>query len=117
MFTVSGTSISLTRGDSFYTVLSLKRRSGETYTPAEGDKVRFALKRNLLNYAKTDFKDPEPLILKEIPTDTMLLHLEPSDTKNLAFGSYVYDVEVTFANGDVDTVIADAPFELTKEVY
>ena len=47
MFTVSGTSISLTRGDSFYTVVSLKRKvSGETYTPAEGDKVRFALKRN-----------------------------------------------------------------------
>jgi hypothetical protein len=46
----------------------------------------------------------------------MILHLEPDDTKGLGFGEYVYDVELTFANGDVDTFINNARFSLVPEV-
>lgn len=51
-----------------------------------------------------------------IPTSTMILHLDPEDTKDLGFGEYVYDVELTFANGDVDTFINNAKFILAPEV-
>lgn len=115
-YKIDGTRIELTRGDSFYCVVSLSR-GNEPYTPAEGDRIRFALKRAVLAPLGGDFDDARPLILKTIPNDTLLLHLAPADTKGLSFGSYVYDIELTFASGDVDTFIADAPFELTREVY
>ena len=47
----------------------------------------------------------------------MTLTLQPSDTKNLPFGNYVYDIELTTADGFVDTFIGPATFTLTGEVY
>ena len=77
------------------------------YTPANGDKVRFALKQS--------YSSSKVLIHKNIPIDTLVLHLVPSDTKKMAFGNYVYDIEITFANGDVDTFIR-GEFKLEEEV-
>lgn len=108
MYEINGTSITLTRGDSFYTQVGMKNEDGTEYTPQEGDSVRFALKRF--------YDDAEPLIEKAIPIDTLILHLEPSDTKDLSFGEYVYDIELTKANGDVDTFIYKASFTIDNEV-
>lgn len=107
--------ITLTRGDTFQATVGITIDE-EPYTPASGDSVRFALKRAALNYNRTDFMDEEPLILKEIPTDTMLLELDPEDTKSLGFGRYVYDVEITFADGTVNTFITAEDFILAEEV-
>lgn len=110
MYEIIGTKIKLTRGDSFYCEVEMKNKDdGTDYEPQPGDTVRFALKKR--------YNDPEPLIIKSIPTDTRILHLEPQDTKNLSFGKYVYDIELTTANGDVDTFIWESEFELTKEVH
>ena len=79
----------------------------EPYTPTDGDRVRFALKQS--------YSSSKVLIHKDIPNDTLVLHLAPSDTKKLAFGNYVYDIEITFANGDVDTFIR-GEFKLEEEV-
>lgn len=100
--------ISLTRGDTAKIQVSIEI-DDEIYTPQDGDVVRFAMKRN--------FKDQEPvLIIKDIPTDTMVLHIEPSDTKPLAYKKvYVYDIQITFANGDVRTFIS-GELELLPEV-
>ena len=116
MYVIDGTNIKLTRGDSFYCEISMKNRNGEPYEPQAGDVVRFYLKRDLLNPPKSEYIDRNPLISKAVPTDTMILHLEPDDTKGLGFGEYVYDVELTFANGDVDTFINNARLSLVPEV-
>lgn len=109
MQNISGTTIYLTRGDTFKTLVGMKMRdSGEEYTPAEHDVIRFMVKRN--------YSDAQPVIAKVIPNDTQMLILEPSDTKPLDFGGYVYDIELTKANGDVDTFIAGASLVITKEV-
>jgi len=115
-YTINGTKITLTRGDSFYAEIGVKQGT-QAYTPAQGDKIRFALKRDRMNVQRTDYVDATPLITKTIPNDTLLLHLEPEDTKSLGFGQYVYDIEIEFANGDVDTFINAAPFILAEEVY
>ena len=107
MFKINGTTITLTRGDSFYCQLTLKQ-NGQAYTPAVGDSIRFAMKKN--------YFDTEALITKTVPTDTLILNLEPSDTKTLEFGKYVYDLEMTFANGDIDTFINEADFVIAPEV-
>lgn len=115
MYSINGTTISLTRGDTLLVQVEMTR-DGTPYTPVEGDSVRFALKSGLNSTGK-DMKESTPLILKDIPIGTMILELEPEDTKSLSFGDYVYDIEITFANGKVDTFIANSKFKLTPEVH
>ena len=110
--------IVLTRGDTFRCTVTLHEQvSGEEYTPVQGDVLRFALKHNKMNSTGTSYKDEEPVIIKNIPIDTMLLQLDPEDTKPLPFGDYVYDIEITFEDGTVDTFITTKKFTLTPEVH
>lgn len=115
MYTIANNAISLTRGDSFNCSVGIKI-DGQAYDPVEGDVVKFYLKRAIMTAQKTAYVDAKPLIEKIIPNDTMLLHLEPSDTKGLAFGDYVYDCEITFVGGDTDTFINNETFKLLPEV-
>lgn len=104
---IKGTAITLTKGDSFYCHIELTK-GGEPYAPEQADVVRFGLKKS--------FTDSEALVSKVIPNDTLILYLSPEDTKTLAIGKYVYDLEVTYANGDVDTPVNQADFNLVPEV-
>lgn len=99
--------IELVRGDSeiFEVEIAI---NGEVYTPVTGDEVRFAMRK--------DISRNSPVLVKEVPIDTMQLTFEPEDTKNLAFGRYRYDMQITFADGSVKTFVKDAPFDLTREV-
>ena len=115
MYKIVDNAITLTRGDSLYLQIGITRNK-EKYTPQQGDVIHFYLKRNLMNPQRTAFRDVEPLITKVIPNNTMILHLEPNDTKNLDFGKYVYDCEIIFSNGDVDTFINNQPFTIAEEV-
>ena len=107
---ITGSTIKMTRGDTLRAVLTLKDREGNVYTPLQGDVIRFAMKK--------DYNDANPIILKIIPHETMELVINPEDTKNLPQPSnYVYDMEITYANGDVDTFIKEAKLQITKEVH
>lgn len=108
-YSISGTTINLTRGDTCYVRINITDSDGVPYIPSTGDKVRFAM--------KTAYTDRKPVLVKEIPIDTMMLVLTPEDTAELEFGRYVYDVELTTAAGEVDTFITKAKFNLTEEVY
>jgi hypothetical protein len=107
-------SITLTRGDTLEVVVKLYENScdcecdSDQFVLEEGSSCRFAVKE--------DYDSTEVLINKDIPIDTMLLKLDPSDTKNLEFGTYVYDIQVTLPNGDVDTVLPRKLFRLAEEV-
>ena len=113
---ISGTTIKMTRGDTLNVQVSILK-DGEPYTPQEGDKIRFALKRNKVRSDRSGYADDEPLILKEIPSDSLLLTLAPEDTKPLPFDTYVYDIEIKFKDGAVDTFIDKATFKITEEVH
>lgn len=106
--------ITMTRGDTLRLQITMGR-DGEAYVPTEGDVIRFAVKHPTLNDSKTEYVDPEPLLMKTIPTDTLMLELESEDTKPLGFGRYDYDIQITFADGTVDTFISGS-LKLTKEV-
>lgn len=110
-YRVDGTTIYLTRGDTFEARVEAilpDSEGAEPYVPVKGDTVRFAMKAN--------YEDEEPLVVKNIPIDTMLLILTPEDTKGLPFGKYVYDIQITYADGRVDTFITKARLRLTEEV-
>ncbi len=107
MVSVDGTNISLTRGDTLILQIEMYKE-GEPYVPMTDDSVRFAMKQK--------YTDPECLIEKQIPMDTLVLELEPDDTKPLTMGQrYVYDIELTDALGRVDTFIS-GKIKLTSEV-
>lgn len=106
MYRFDGNTIYLTRGDTLRASLSIKQNEVD-YTPVKGDSIRFAMKRKELNASKTEFLDKKPLIIKEIPIDTLQLQLDSSDTANLSFGAYAYDIQITMADGTVDTFISD----------
>lgn len=112
---IDGINIYHTRGDTFIAQLTLKYKgTGEPYVPVTGDSIRFALKKK--------YTDAEPLIVKNIPVNTLLLELDPDDTKELEPATYVFDIELTTHDGIVDTFIPPEPeetarFILTKEVY
>ncbi len=117
MIEVKGTTIRMTRGDTLIaTVTPTIKATGEPYVPVTGDTCRFALKRNRLNSDRSDYTDSEPLILKDIPITNMQLVLDPEDTKSLGFGQYVYDIQLTHADGSTDTFINRASLILTEEV-
>lgn len=114
MVSVDGKKITMTRGDTLRLKVGIAV-DGEEYTPELYDSVRFALKHSEMNLKKTAYTDTEPLVLKDIPNDTLILELEPEDTKSLGFGRYDYDIQITFADGTVSTFISDT-LRLTKEV-
>ena len=106
---VSGTTISLTRGDTFRSIVDIFNPDGTPYEPVEGDSIRFALKKS--------YKDSTVLIYKDISTTDRELYIAPEDTKDFKQPSeYVYDIQLTHANGDIDTFIANAIFKITEEV-
>lgn len=109
MYSIEGTTIRLTRGDTFRAQIDIQYEDGDSYSPVEGDSVRFAMKKKI--------KDVEPLLVKDIPIDTLILELEEEDTKNLDFGNYVYDLELRKANGDVATFVTKSTLILEEEVH
>lgn len=106
-YSVSGSSISLTRGDTFKAQIELTDSNGNPYVPVDGDVIRFA--------AKMNYSDAEPCLVKNIPIDTMKLIFDPEDTKNLKFATYVYDIQITQASGEVDTFLM-GKLKITEEV-
>lgn len=108
MLEIVGTKIILTRGDS--ASITLTPTEDSEYVPAEGDSIRFAMSKQ---YGAT-----MPLVLIDIPTDTMVLEIRPEHTKSLPFGTYKYDLELRSANGElVETFVTKAEFVVDKEVY
>lgn len=103
MVKITNTFIEVTRGDSLRVKLNLNG-----YALQDGDVIKWGL--------KTTYSDATCVIEKVIPNDTLELYLTPSDTKSLDYGTYVWDCQITFANGDVNTFITKARFKITEEV-
>ena len=105
MVSIDKTHIKMTRGDTAVLILSMSK-GGFTFSPADGDVITFTLKRTV--------KDAEPLITKTAVGNR--IKIEPIDTESLEFGTYVYDIAITYENGDVDTFVPYSKLTLTEEV-
>lgn len=115
MVEVKGTTIEMTRGDTLDVKVNIMQGSSP-YEIQSGDSVRFALKSAKMNSKRTEYVDEEPLLVVNIPVDTLILRIESEATKPFGFGDYVYDIQMTFADGRVDTFITNAKFVLLPEV-
>lgn len=123
MIKVEDNHIYMTRGDSFSRKIDIMQKDSECgelypYEMQPGDQVIFALKTDeYIGIRYTDFKEAEPLLRKEVSPETLMLELEPEDTRDLKFGKYVYDVHLVKEDGWVDTFIQDEEFDLLKEAH
>ena len=102
--------ITMTRGDTFARTLVLTK-GDEPYVPQEGDVIRFAMAQ-----VYKDKPGYELLLEKVIPNDTLLWKIEPSETSSLAYGNYKYDLQITYADGTVETFANKKKLTLTEEV-
>lgn len=100
--------IYLTRGDTANFELELIREdTGEPYVLEEGDVIRFSMKHFI--------SDRTVLVQKDIP-DTFILLIEPSDTSDLDYGEYCYDISLTKFDGYKETFIENRNFIITPKV-
>ncbi len=108
MFEVKGNDLYLTRGDTARLTVNITNvcDDGE-YTPAADDVFRFTVKKNV--YTK------EP-VFQKVTTGNAVFKISPSDTKNLDFATYVYDIELTTVSGDVYTIVPYSNIHILKEV-
>lgn len=114
-FSVVRNRITLTKGDSAEITLTIRDRvKGETFVPGPHDQLTFTVKRGFFGGKPAIVKTLDHGIIRN--DDSCVLVLVPSDTENLPFGVYRYDVELVLENGYTDTVIPPSPFILTREV-
>lgn len=104
--------IKLTRGDTarFTVVVDEVDADGNVvgvYQFDPDDKIIFGVKRNLKE---------DRYYLKKVVIGENQIVIEPSDTKDLQFGKYKYDVQLEKANGDVYTITDTSTFEILTEV-
>ena len=106
MLYIEGKTIRMTRGDTAYLTIPLISMT-ETYEMSSGDTLTFSVKKK-----ETD----TVYLFQKILTGSNMFHIKPTDTSQLEFGKYKYDVQLNTVNGDVYTVIPPSTFELLKEV-
>jgi preprotein translocase subunit SecY len=108
---INGTDIFMTRGDSETFVVRLEdHETGDQISFIAGDVVKFTVKAStqtatvLIAKVITEFEDGEARI-----------HIEPADTNNLKYHTYVYDVQLN-KQGNITTVIKPSKFVIEEEV-
>ena len=103
----SKNNIVMTRGDTEYILVSCPQ---SPFT--EGDCITFTMRRTL--------RSKEKMMEKQVTVFTeegkALVHILPADTEKLEFGRYVYDMQLTRADGTVKTIITPAVFHIAEEV-
>lgn len=106
MFKVDDNNIKIIRGDSGVFNISITDTDGNPVELTDDDILTFTLRRAARN----------PTIILQKVIIGGELDINPTDTEGLAFGAYVYDIELRRANGYVDTVIPPHEFLLMEEV-
>lgn len=111
MTVYKGTTIYHTHGDTLMVQVGKLNPDGTEYETEEGDIVLFVLRKE---------SGQGDILIRRIPSDTMVLLLSSPETKalgqGLVNGHYVYDIKLLKANGVVDTFINGADLYLTEEV-
>ena len=88
----------LTKGDTLIASVTLALTRAVEYVPSAEDVVKFVVKKRR--------RDAEALIEQEIDLSTMLLEVDADATASLKSGDYAYYIEITYADGVVDTFLS-----------
>ena len=108
---VEGTNISMIRGDTEYIEVVCRDSEGNMIPFVEGDTLYFTVKTNIHNEKKALQK-----VITEFDDGIAYIEIKPEDTKHLEFFDYVYDIQLTSAEGVVTTIIPPSKFTIEGEV-
>lgn len=104
MFSIEGNTISITRGDTGLFDIELYDMDGNKYEMQDGDSIIFTVKKGT---------EGEEILIQKTG---LFIEIDPTDTKNLKYGTYKYDIQLTFADGRVCTVVTPSDFKIRDEV-
>lgn len=110
MIEINKTSISLTRGDSAYINFTLTGDDGQPVVLNQSDKVRCQVRDKTVS-GKLIFEGSITVSGSQI-----VWHIRPEDTMNAEIGTYYWDAQVEYANGDVFTFVEVSRFTLLPEI-
>ena len=108
---IQGTNISMTRGDSEAIKVTVKDTLGNVIPLVTGDTIYFTVREYVMSTTKVIEK-----IVTEFDDGEALITINPQDTNDLRFASYVYDIQLTRENGMVKTISPPSEFTITGEV-
>lgn len=107
MLKTNNNDISLTKGDTAAFNIVIKNALGEVYGLSESDKLKLTVRGRPGGSLE---------VIKKVSVGSSVIRIEPSDTKKILPGKYVYDVELETSWGDVYTIIGPSVFELVPEI-
>lgn len=123
MLKINNGVIQLTRGDDCVLDLQIYTPDNQEYSPREGEKARFTVRKHPLNNNATP-----PLIEKDFEFEELgsgdkndekikvwRIKIDSIDTKFLTYGNYLYDVQFCDIKGNITTV-CKGKFILTYEI-
>ena len=98
--------IFLTKGDNAELDIRLYNLDGEEVVIRPDDTIVLTVRKNTsqqtASFSKTAYLNT--------------IYFEPEDTNSLTPGLYVYDIQLTNADGEISTIIPVSYFELLEEV-
>lgn len=109
---INGTNIGLIRGDTAIFSLSLIDMNDNPIIFEVGDKVYFTIKTS----TQTNKISVQKVFNVQQSSEELRIELEPSDTRELKYAKYWYDIQYNKANGEVHTVVPASVFEILEEV-
>lgn len=111
MLKVVNNKITMTRGDTatFHCKVVFSDANNTEYTMQSGDVLIFTLRNSAKTTTASDF------IMQKTFTNNQIT-IDPTDTATLNYGNYVYDVQLTLADGTVNTIIPINILTLGEEV-
>lgn len=123
MLKINNGVIQLTRGDDCVLDLQIYTPDNQEYSPREGEKARFTVRKSPLYNNATP-----PLIEKDFEFEELnsgdkgdekvkvwRIKINSIDTKFMTYGNYLYDVQFCDIKGNITTV-CNGKFILTYEV-
>ena len=123
MLKINNGVIQLTRGDDCVIDLQIYTPDNQEYSPREGEKARFTVRKSPLYNNATP-----PLIEKDFEFEELnsgdkgdekvkvwRIKINSIDTKFMTYGNYLYDVQFCDIKGNITTV-CNGKFILTYEV-
>lgn len=108
---ITNSNMSMTRGDSESFTVFYTDASGINIPLVTGDTIYFTVKNSIytkdtiLQKVITEFNDGKAVIV--------ITHI---DTKDIPYGLYYYDIQLTKTDGTVTTIIPPSNFSITGEV-
>jgi hypothetical protein len=107
MLSIKKTAISINRGDTAFITVTVRDANQQEYTLQEGDQLWFAVKKKATD---TDYA----IAPKKLQGN--VLTIDHSDTIQLDFGTYVYDIQLINSKGYISTIIQPSDFNILQSV-